>query len=146
MPSPPTSPLTASTASRAYPYGLRDSLLFRDPIVYYLAILLNLVLRFTWSLKLSTHLHVISELESGVFMMELLELVRRWAWVFFRVEWEVVRKGFTDRDEMRSGRLGGIELFNFEGGADTGGTEASDYFAHRSMERLRTSPVIQRLD
>ncbi|KDQ21866.1 hypothetical protein BOTBODRAFT_150872 [Botryobasidium botryosum FD-172 SS1] len=85
----------------SYPYGLRRVLLYRDPIVYYIAIILNLILRFIWSLKLSTHLHSIAELESGIFLMEALELIRRWMWVFVRVEWEVIKKGHVD------GRAGG---------------------------------------
>ncbi|KAF8757102.1 EXS protein [Rhizoctonia solani] len=75
-----------------YPFGLRDNLLFRDSLVYYLVIFLNLFLRFTWSLKLSTHLDTVEELESSVFLMEALEVTRRWVWVFFRVEWEAIKK------------------------------------------------------
>ncbi len=77
--------------------GLRPTLLLPDPLVYHLFTLIDLVLRFTWSLKLSSHLHTISEIESGVFMMEALELVRRWMWVFIRIEWEAVKKGELQR-------------------------------------------------
>lgn len=59
---------------------------------YQLAILLDLLLRFFWSLKLSSHLHHVIEWQGGVFSMELLEIIRRWVWIFFRVEWEVVRR------------------------------------------------------
>lgn len=72
-------------------FGLRPRLLFPDPLVYHLAIAIDFILRFTWSLKLSSHLHTVSEIESGVFMMEALELFRRWMWVFLRTEWEVVK-------------------------------------------------------
>ncbi|KDN49722.1 hypothetical protein RSAG8_01787, partial [Rhizoctonia solani AG-8 WAC10335] len=71
------SPTALSTAGSTYsdtdgimreraphPFGLRDNLLFRDSLVYYLVIFLNLFLRFTWSLKLSTHLDTVEELES----------------------------------------------------------------------------------
>ena len=81
--------------SSAVPFGLRRTLLLHDPAVYYTCALIDLFLRFTWSLKLSSHLHTISEFESGVFMMEALELVRRWMWVFVRVEWEAVKMGET---------------------------------------------------
>ncbi|KAG8699400.1 hypothetical protein FRC09_006649 [Ceratobasidium sp. 395] len=77
---------------QGYPFGLRDNLLFRDSLVYYLVIFLNLFLRFTWSLKLSTHLDTVEELESSVFLIEALEVTRRWVWVFFRVEWEAIKK------------------------------------------------------
>ncbi|KAJ9114034.1 hypothetical protein QFC22_005854 [Naganishia vaughanmartiniae] len=81
-------------------FGLRQRLLFPDPIVYHLFIALDFILRFTWSLKLSSHLHTIAEIESGVFMMEALELLRRWMWVFLRTEWEVVKKIEAERDAM----------------------------------------------
>lgn len=67
------------------------SLLFPTSF-YQLAIVLDLLLRFFWSLKLSSHLHHIVEWQGGVFFMEFLEILRRWVWVFFRVEWEVVRR------------------------------------------------------
>ncbi|KAF8608987.1 EXS-domain-containing protein [Ceratobasidium sp. AG-I] len=79
-------------APHAFPFGLRDNLLFRDSLVYYLVIFLNLFLRFTWSLKLSTHLDTVEELESSIFLIEALEVTRRWVWVFFRVEWEAIKK------------------------------------------------------
>ncbi|BEJ15597.1 hypothetical protein CspHIS471_0502020 [Cutaneotrichosporon sp. HIS471] len=78
-------------------WGLRPTLLLPDPAVYYLFTVLDFVLRLTWSLELSSHLHVISDIESGVFLMEALELVRRWMWVFIRVEWEAVRMGEMTR-------------------------------------------------
>jgi len=92
-------------------FGLRPTLLFPDPLVYHLFVLVDLVLRFTWSLKLSSHLHAISEIESGVFLMEALELVRRWMWVFLRVEWELVKqadeaKAREERERSRLQHLG----------------------------------------
>ncbi|KAF9502952.1 hypothetical protein BS47DRAFT_1356564, partial [Hydnum rufescens UP504] len=86
-----SSPFLPRTSPPKHPFGLRRRLLFRPYLVYYAALLLNLVLRFTWSLKLSSHLHGVAELESGVFIIEGAELLRRWMWVFFRVEWEVIR-------------------------------------------------------
>ena len=56
------------------------------------AFLVDLVLRLTWSAKLSTHLHAYSEGDLIIFWIELAEVVRRWMWVFLRVEWEVVRE------------------------------------------------------
>jgi hypothetical protein len=63
-----------------------------EPSLYYIAILVDLLLRFTWSLKLSSHLHRIAELESGVFLMECLEVMRRWLWMYFRMENAWVQK------------------------------------------------------
>ena len=95
----PTSPKLSFFA-----FGLRPTLLLPDPIVYHLFAIIDLVLRFTWSLKLSSHLHTISEIESGVFIMEALELIRRWMWVFIRVEWEAVKMG----DAKRPGANGSV--------------------------------------
>lgn len=92
-------PQTVPPTQQPYPRGLRPVLLFNDPTVYYIAISLNLVLRLTWSLKLSSHLHSVADLEGGVFLVETLELIRRWVWVFFRVEWEAVKKGVSTVDE-----------------------------------------------
>ena len=71
-----------------HPWGLRRVLYFQTPRLYYLIIALDLVLRCTWSLKLSPHLDHFNDLEGGIFTIELLEVFRRWVWVFFRVEAE----------------------------------------------------------
>lgn len=92
----PPSPPSSRKIGGAH-WGLRPILLLPDAGVYYLFTVLDLVLRFTWSLELSSHLHIISDIESGVFLMEALELVRRWMWVFIRVEWEVVRMSETSK-------------------------------------------------
>lgn len=49
---------------------------------------MDLMLRCTWSFKLSPHLDHFNDLEGGIFLMELLEVFRRWIWIFFRVETE----------------------------------------------------------
>ena len=83
---------TASAPNVRWPF-LRPILLFPHPALYYLAIALDLVLRCTWSLRLSPHLHAANEGERGVFVSEALEVFRRFVWVFLRIEWEAVRKG-----------------------------------------------------
>ncbi len=67
-------------------------LLLFHPVAYQIVVLLDLVLRFLWSLKLSSHLQHIVQLEAGVFAVEALEIVRRCAWTFLRVEWEFVKQ------------------------------------------------------
>jgi uncharacterized protein with von Willebrand factor type A (vWA) domain len=52
---------------------------------------LDLLLRFTWSLKLSPHLDHFNDMEGGIFLIEFLEVFRRWVWIFLRVETEWVR-------------------------------------------------------
>lgn len=51
----------------------------------------NLVLRMTWSIKLSSHLHSQSEGSVLMLWLEVAEVFRRWMWVFLRVEWEVAK-------------------------------------------------------
>ncbi|KAF9651103.1 EXS-domain-containing protein [Thelephora ganbajun] len=76
---------------RPHPFGLRTRLLY--PLSYYpFIVLANLVLRLTWSVKLSPHLHSHSEGSGVIFWTEVAELVRRWMWVFLRVEWEIVKE------------------------------------------------------
>ena len=78
---------------------LRPTRLLPDSSVYFLAVAIDLLLRLTWSLKLSSHLHSIHELEQGVFLLEALEVIRRWIWVFFRVEFEQLKRNPHDHDE-----------------------------------------------
>jgi hypothetical protein len=71
-----------------HPFGLRKERYFESKELYYFAIGVDLLLRFTWSMKLSPHLDRFDDMEGGIFLMELLEVFRRWVWVFFRVETE----------------------------------------------------------
>ncbi|KAG2150900.1 EXS family-domain-containing protein [Suillus clintonianus] len=75
---------------QSYPYGLRPVLLY-PLLVYPLVIFFNLVLRMTWSIKLSSHLYSQSEGSALMLWLEVAEILRRWMWVFVRVEWEVVK-------------------------------------------------------
>lgn len=84
----------SSSHAPRYPWGLRPTLLFPLP-TYPLVVFLNLVLRLTWSAKLSSHLHSAAEGSEFIFLLEVAEVVRRWMWVFIRVEWELVRKMHT---------------------------------------------------
>ncbi|KAJ8077290.1 protein-ER retention protein [Marasmius tenuissimus] len=88
-----------------YPYGLRAILLYPLP-VYPLMVFLNFVLRMTWSIKLSSHLHSKSDGTMAMFLIEVAEIVRRWMWVFVRVEWEAIKK---IREEPVLDRGGTIE-------------------------------------
>ncbi|KAI4528580.1 EXS-domain-containing protein [Schizophyllum commune Loenen D] len=85
---------------------LRPTLLFPRPkLTYGTLLVVNLVLRLSWSAKLSPHLHRALDggthtrfgdaVHMGVWVLEFAEIVRRWLWVFVRVEWELLRKGET---------------------------------------------------
>lgn len=71
-----------------HPWGLRRHTHFHTKEMYYGAILLDLMLRCTWSFKLSPHLDHFNDWEGGIFVMEFLEVFRRFIWIFFRVETE----------------------------------------------------------
>lgn len=77
--------------SPEHAFGLRRRLLLGGPALYYLVIAVDLMLRCTWSLKLSPHLDHITDFESSIFLIEFLEVFRRWVWIFFRVEAEWLR-------------------------------------------------------
>jgi len=74
-----------------HPFGLRRRLLIHKPAVYYAVIAMDLVLRCTWTLKISARLDRISDFESSIFLIQFLEVFRRWVWIFFRVETEWIR-------------------------------------------------------
>ncbi|EFR01861.1 ERD1 [Nannizzia gypsea CBS 118893] len=74
-----------------HPFGLRTNRFFHANFIYYSAIVIDLVLRFTWLSRLTTRLNWVNDLESGVFALMFLEVTRRWLWIFLRVETEWVR-------------------------------------------------------
>ncbi|KAF2015850.1 EXS-domain-containing protein, partial [Aaosphaeria arxii CBS 175.79] len=82
---------TKQRDSPEYPWGLRRHRWFHAKEFYYAAIIVDAMLRCTWSFKLSPHLDHFNDLEGGIFLMEVLEVLRRWIWIFFRVETEWVR-------------------------------------------------------
>ncbi|KAL1994604.1 hypothetical protein VTN49DRAFT_2074 [Thermomyces lanuginosus] len=90
-----------------YPYGLRRHRVFPRDDLYYGAIVIDLILRFTWLTRLSVNLDRINSFESGIFLLVFLEVARRWMWIFFRVETEWVR---TNRgpapDDVLLGEIG----------------------------------------
>jgi hypothetical protein len=71
-----------------HPWGLRRHRWFHAKEIYYAAIVMDAILRCTWSMKLSAHLDHFNDLEGGIFAMQVLEVFRRWMWIFFRVETE----------------------------------------------------------
>jgi hypothetical protein len=89
------------TGARPHPWGLRSVLLFPLP-VYPLLVFFNLVLRMTWSIKLSSHLYSVTDGGAGIFWLEVAEILRRWLWVFLRVEWELIKKVQNGETTWRS--------------------------------------------
>jgi hypothetical protein len=72
----------------------RRRLYFSKSTWYMIAIFFDFLLRITWSLKLSSHIYI-RQLDGSVFFIELLEVVRRWVWVIFRMESEWVKKVYN---------------------------------------------------
>ena len=100
--------LSSTRANGEHPYGLRRLRIFELSELYYGVIAVDLLLRCTWSLKLSVHLEHFNDIEGGIFLLEILEVCRRWMWVFFRVETEWIRtKGPGD---LLLDDYGGINL------------------------------------
>jgi hypothetical protein len=77
--------------SPEHPFGLRRRLLVHKPGVYYAVIALDLALRCTWVIKLHPQMDRLSSFESSIFLIQFLEVLRRWVWIFFRVETEWIR-------------------------------------------------------
>ncbi|BFZ58832.1 protein-ER retention protein [Savitreella phatthalungensis] len=61
----------------------------------YAAIFADTLLRFSWLVKL-----IVSESDVSIFSFELIELMRRWVWIFLRVECEYWRND-TQAEELR---------------------------------------------
>eukprot|EP00123_Amoebidium_parasiticum_P015153 comp22812_c0_seq2/m.35812 comp22812_c0_seq2/g.35812 ORF comp22812_c0_seq2/g.35812 comp22812_c0_seq2/m.35812 type:complete len:373 (-) comp22812_c0_seq2:112-1230(-) len=74
------------TGSGKFP--LRETTMFPS-LFYYVAVCLDLLLRFTWAIQLSSLVHLSSE--GMTLLFELLEIARRAMWNLFRVEYEYVK-------------------------------------------------------
>ncbi|KAG0261323.1 hypothetical protein BGZ95_004254 [Linnemannia exigua] len=72
-------------------WGMRTQLHYEDRLFYIMAVVLDFLLRTTWMLKLVSNIQI-EEYEGGVFTMECLEVLRRWIWVLFRLESELVKR------------------------------------------------------
>ncbi len=112
-----------------HPFGLRRRLHVGPPALYYAVIAADLLLRCTWALKLSSRLApYYADVEGGLFAVQLLEVLRRWVWIFFRVETEWIRNttaasASAFAASTGSGLLGSLEddgilLGDFQDGPD----------------------------
>ncbi|RDW30087.1 EXS family-domain-containing protein [Yarrowia lipolytica] len=86
--------------------GLRKTLVY-PKWWYYTAMVVDLVLRFTWTLKFTSSWSHVHDYEAGIFVFQLLEISRRWMWIFFRVENEWVKA--VDSGDVRV-LEGGIQM------------------------------------
>jgi hypothetical protein len=67
---------------------LRPHLHFKYPVIYYVAMIFNSVFRFAWVLRL-WFLGIEPTIALDV-TLAIIEIFRRWVWVFFRLEREWV--------------------------------------------------------
>lgn len=100
-------PLTLPLAKTIIPnnyFFLRPILYFRQPAYYYFAMVVNICLRFSWMIKIQVFYQLV-EIATGTgeatigfgvylvgidFLIKIMEVCRRWVWVFFRIEREIV--------------------------------------------------------
>ncbi|KAK9719436.1 protein-ER retention protein [Basidiobolus ranarum] len=92
--------VTFSTSKKSRMIELRDVLMYREP-VYYISIFIDFFLRTTWSLKLSENMKS-EDLIAGGFILEAAEILRRWLWVYFRVEKEWISAEFNKLNDNYS--------------------------------------------
>lgn len=89
-----------------YIKGNKDLPIFRSHLIYnskfyYLAILVDFSLRFIWVFKVLASppidsgfmfmMYSLFNTESGSFFLQLLEICRRWVWIFIKVETEYIK-------------------------------------------------------
>jgi hypothetical protein len=87
-------------SKHAYNLGLRRKLIYKRPWVYYLVIVTNLLLRFSWTLSISpTVVFEMMRPELFTMFIGIGEAYRRIQWNLLRVEWEQLAT------EEREGRL-----------------------------------------
>ncbi|KAF9993987.1 hypothetical protein BGZ80_002857 [Entomortierella chlamydospora] len=87
--------------------GMRSYLHYEDRLFYIMAVILDFLLRTTWMLKLVSNIQI-EEYEGGVFTMECLEVLRRWIWVLFRLESEMVKRaGYMEASLSPAGMVVG---------------------------------------
>ncbi|AOA63538.1 Lumenal endoplasmic reticulum proteins retention [Komagataella phaffii CBS 7435] len=71
---------------------LRTKLMFNVKLYYYLAIIIDTCLRFVWIGRFNGYLnHHLFQRESGYFLLQCLEIFRRWVWLFIKVETEFLK-------------------------------------------------------
>lgn len=78
---------------------LRAKLLYNAVKYYYIAIAVDFVLRYLWLIRLLpeySYLQFLYRTEQGLFVLEILEVLRRWVWIFIKVETEFIKTDYSD--------------------------------------------------
>ncbi|OMJ07116.1 Protein ERD1-like protein [Smittium culicis] len=82
-----TLPSTNNAVVYDGPFLLRKNLAYKYSFIYYLVIVIDFVLRATWTIKLSSHI-TLDNIPNAGFILGALEVLRRCIWILFRVEKE----------------------------------------------------------
>lgn len=80
-------------------HGLRPFRVVKSTLVYYLAVVIDVTLRAVWIMKLTYSWNTFPDLETGLFILEGLEISRRALWVFFRTEKEWTTSGAAMKED-----------------------------------------------
>lgn len=91
---------------------LRSVLMFNVSFYYHVAIIIDFVLRYIWiirtvsDLNSGTLLFSLYDSEIGLFVLEVLELLRRWVWVFIKLETEYIKIYNGDLNKIKGAEEG----------------------------------------
>lgn len=80
-------------------HGLRRSKMLSNRNWYYLAVIVDFALRAVWIMKLTYNWQSFPDLETGLFILEMLEITRRGMWIYFRTEKEWITSGASMKDD-----------------------------------------------
>ncbi|ODV96788.1 hypothetical protein PACTADRAFT_1372 [Pachysolen tannophilus NRRL Y-2460] len=95
------------SADRRQKYLLRSILMYNVSFYYHVSIMVDFILRFIWVLRMfsnpdSKYLLLRSfDSEGGLFLLEILEILRRWIWVFIKIETEYIKMFNGDINKLR---------------------------------------------
>lgn len=80
-------------------HGLRKVRVLSTNVWYIIAIVFDFTLRAVWMMKLTYSWDDFPDLETGLFVLEILEITRRAVWVFFRTEKEWTTSSFLLKED-----------------------------------------------
>jgi hypothetical protein len=126
-------PLRGSSQKSRFSSWLNRPLYFHSPFIYYLAVLFNTFIRLLWIVKLGLLYQLIQTLFHPArassypplnnlqhslllfdFSLKVLEIVRRWVWVFFRIERESMSRSISNLDVSMREQQGAEHLVLYE--------------------------------
>lgn len=76
---------------------LRHELLYKNPLTYYMAIVMDLALRILWVSKWSEYWHGFGA--DFKFVAEICEVLRRIGWNCIRIEWQCIKSQIGTTEE-----------------------------------------------